>query len=880
MSASHSEHKSQSGTGGEGTSQPVPFAIQSDTQCTQVPLTCGLCMPKGHLFKASSAQIHFQNNDSAALSETTSVNADAEVLNRWHDGSIRWVQVNFVAPELPKGTIQATASFQSSSQEDKTAPVSLRAVTDHSYLLDLNGLKTKIDTLVFDQNGHSLQLFVKSLNQTSKTIHRQRFESTLCLNQSPDIELKLTFDVWPTTGTVDVSTRIRNKQRAIHAGGLWDLGDQGSFHFGGVHLQMSSASSRNSQLTVNLNGPSATMDLTDGPFTLIQHSSGETNWNSSNHIDANGRSTVQQNGFYVTAGDRNGEGTQASPTICLANQDGQLQVAVPEFWQQFPNGIDCQPDFGTVSVGLFPQTKTASYELQGGEQKTKRFVFSHDSKSSSTVENALSWVHAPPRVLPDSDWVRNCNVIPWLPNAEQSALQNPDQHKRLDTYLTSARSGDRSLKKRREAIDEYGWRNFGDIHADHEQTHFAGTNTIVSHYNNQFDLIFGAIQNLIVSGDATWYDLFDPMARHVMDIDIYHTDQDRACFNGGLFWHTDHYVDAQTATHRTYSKKNAGDGGYGGGPSNEHNYPTGLLYYYFLTGNTEARESVLSLADWVINMDDGRQTLFGTIDSGHTGLASKTVFDDFHGPGRGVGNSINACLDGWLLTADPKYMAKAEQLIRRSVHPNQDCDALHLADAEGHWSYSVCLTALGRYLHIKMGDDQLDDSYEYVRQTLVHYGHWMAKSEKPTLSVPEDLEYPTEAWAAQDFRKANVLRIAASCCDDADAKSAMNKAADKIQETAWADLYRFGDAHNSSRCLSIIMTEGLRQRYHACNDGDRFPVSKSKPTPTQWTMFELQKQRVKSTLKNPIQLLKAVLKNTRPSTIRQSWDAFKKQTKS
>lgn len=870
----------QTVTDGNSVSKPVPFAIQSDTGCTNAPLTAGLCLPKGRVFEATSADVHLQHSDTSSESETMLVGADAEVLNRWHDGSVRWVLLSFVAPTLAEGKTQASAVLRSSPEPSNAAVSSSLSVKDHCFLMELNGRKILIDTSICDHNGHSLKLSATSFTERQQTVRRQRWESLLHVEGHPDIELAITFNVWPSSGIVDVSTRIRNKQRAIHAGGLWDLGDKGSFHFSQFSLKLSSASSQNSKLTFNLDGPTAKTESADGPFALVQHGSGGSTWNSSNHINGEGEVTVKQNGFRLTFGSQQRDGLRASPTVCLSNSEGQLRIAVPEFWQQFPGSINCEPSLGSASVGLFPAESNNIHELQGGEQKTKRFVFSLNSNGSSPSGNPMSWVHAPPRVIPNSDWVRRCNVIPWLPDANKSVVDNPQHHERLTGYLAAARANECSISKRREAIDEYGWRNFGEIHADHEQTHFAGTGTVVSHYNNQFDLIFGAIQNLIVSGDATWYEIFDPMARHVTDIDIYHTDQDRACFNGGLFWHTDHYVDAQTATHRTYSKNNAGSGAYGGGPSNEHNYPTGLLYYYFLTGNEAARDSVISLADWVINMDDGRKTLFGVIDGGDTGLASKTVLEDFHGPGRGVGNSINACLDGWLLTADQKYMAKAEQLIKRCVHPEQDCDALHLADAEGHWSYTVCLTALGRYLHVKAGDGQLDATYEYVRQTLVHYGNWMAKNEKPSLSVPEDLEYPTEAWAAQDFRKANTLRIAASCCHDPDPKRAMKKAADNIHETAWTDLYRFGDAHLSARCLSIIMTEGLRQLHHEDDHSESFAVSNQKPLTDQWTMFKLQKHRVKNTLKNPIQFLKSVLANVRPRTVRQSLDAFKRQIKS
>ena len=71
------------------------------------------------------------------------------------------------------------------------------------------------------------------------------------------------------------------------------------------------------------------------------------------------------------------------------------------------------------------------------------------------------------------------------------------------------------------------------------------------------------------------------------------------------------------------SKANAANGkAYGGGPSSNHNYTSGLLLYHYLTGDPEAKAAVLGLADWVLAMDDGARTLLGVIDDGPTGLAS------------------------------------------------------------------------------------------------------------------------------------------------------------------------------------------------------------------------------------------------------------------
>ena len=367
-----------------------------------------------------------------------------------------------------------------------------------------------------------------------------------------------------------------------------------------------------------------------------------------------------------------------------------------------------------------------------------------------------------------------------------------------------------------------------------------------------------------------WFDLFDPLARHVSDIDIYHTQWDRAAYNGGLFWHTDHYSDAGTCTHRTYTSQNAKPGqDYGGGPSDEHNYTTGLLHHYYLTGNSESRAAVISLADWVINIDDGSQTVFGLFDDGPTGLASATASPDFHGPGRGAGNSVNALLDGWLLTSERRYLDYAEILIQRVVHPEEDIDELDLLDAESRWSYTVFLSALARYLDVKHEAEQQDDSYHFAAASLAHFGRWMLHNERPYFDHPEQLEFPTETWAAQDLRKANVLRLAAKYCN-AEERVAMLKRGNELADRAWSDLERF-ESRYVSRSLAIAMSEGARDcwlRQQSFEDSVATERQVWKPK----QKFVPQKDRVKQQLKSPGELAKACLSACRvarwPATIR------------
>ncbi len=133
-----------------------------------------------------------------------------------------------------------------------------------------------------------------------------------------------------------------------------------------------------------------------------------------------------------------------------------------------------------------------------------------------------------------------------------------DPHGDYLRLVDAAVEGDDTFERKREVIDEYGWRHFGDIYGDHEAVFHkesgAGAEPLTSHYNNQYDPVAGLGYQFLRSGDHRWRRLMRELAAHVIDIDVYHTDRDKSAYNHGLFWHTFHYVDADTGTHRSYPK--------------------------------------------------------------------------------------------------------------------------------------------------------------------------------------------------------------------------------------------------------------------------------------------------------------------------------------
>ena len=203
----------------------------------------------------------------------------------------------------------------------------------------------------------------------------------------------------------------------------------------------------------------------------------------------------------------------------------------------------------------------------------------------------------PARVFCDPAWYAESAAVPDL-----AAPPDHEGNGRLRALMAAAVNGEQSLLARREVIDEYGWRNFGDLYADHE-TVFAheapASGPLVSHYNNQYDPIAGFCYQWLRSGNPAWWDHFCELAAHVVDIDIYHTNEDKSAYNKGLFWHTYHYVDAGRSTHRSYPRSGASNGG---GPSNEHVYTTGLMLHYFVTGCTASKDAAVGLAQFIIDI--------------------------------------------------------------------------------------------------------------------------------------------------------------------------------------------------------------------------------------------------------------------------------------
>jgi hypothetical protein len=676
-----------------------------------------------------------------------------------------------------------------------------------------------------------------------------------------DLRLQLRESFFFGTGLMRFEITLHNAQRARHRGGLWDLGDAGSTLFEDLSLYFSAPAVAPCRVAC-LTGEAPAFDCTNAQdFSLYQDSSGGANWKSLNHVNRDGRNPCRIRGYRMQIADRESTGHRASPTVCASWGSTSITAAVPEFWQQFPKAISVEDN--KLRVAIFPREYDDLFELQGGERKTHIIWLKfHDAAVQNEIDNcrALKWVHQPVRVHAAAAWYEASGALP----VSSASVRRFGQH--LETILHEATTGPNSIPTQRENADEYGWRNYGDIFADHERLHYRGAEPLVSHYNNQFDMLCGFLVHFMRTEEQHWWEWADALARHVVDIDIYHTVKDKAAYNGGMFWFTDHYLHARTSTHRTYSLHNRTSRrhSYGGGPSPEHNFTTGLLLHYCLTGSRSSHDAVVSLAEWVIAMDDGRRNTLAMIDSGPTGLASGSAGGRSLGR-RAGGNSMNALLDAYVLTRDTRYLEFAEVLIRRCIHPQDDIESLHLLDVEKSWSYTVFLRALSKYLDVKSEAGQFDAMFHYAQSSFVHYALWMLEHEKPYFDQIDRLEFPTETWAAQDLRKANVMRLAANHVDEP-LRTRLRNRGDELGDRAWNDLLRF-ETRATARAVAIVMIEGLLDcglrdratlRQHCVVRPDTADFDRRVP-------FVSQRQRVRSALSHPAGLARLMVRLLTPS---------------
>ena len=759
--------------------------------------------------------------------------AYCRVTQLWPDGSIKWLlceglisssdlQLAISATHLnvsielllPK-VVNATTALLS--------PVS-EGVTDLTITLD-SGSKVKVNkdsplnftiddvlTTAFKASGLTLKrterlsFSYNILNNACKNVAvsiTQHFALTLSDNKLLDIKASST--LFLTDGTLVSEVSFTNPLAAAHPNGQWDLGDPNS-----IFVQSLSLTAEIEPKSCELQLDNEKFDATDTPIHLYQASSGYANWQSKVHVNKDNDLPLPFKGYRLS---KNNEvissGAQAEPLLAITDSASTKSketshlpyyIGIKEFWQNFPSSATLSSkeiDISLLGATVLGDVGDLSTELQPGEQKARQFWFATLPIKSVHVEM-------------NAQYVAETENLPFF-QASSCSLQH---------LIDKAINGSSSLFQKRLDIDEFGWRNYGELYADHEKALAPEVENFVSHYNNQYDPIYGMLCQWLSSGDSKWFELADSLARHVADIDVYHTSLDKPEYSGGLFWHTDHYVQACTATHRTYSKHQPtgvyDDHAGGGGPGGQHCYTNGLTLHHLLTGYEASKAAVLSIANWITHYYEGDNTLLGALlalkNSRTPGV--KNVKTGKYPLDRGTGNYIQALLDRFELLGNLSDVEMVGQIIRNTISTADTFELL--SDVERTWFYTVLLQAVCRFVTLKHQLQQYDEDYFYATQSLVHYATWMAMHEYAYLDKPEILEFPNQTWSGQDLRKICILRFAANFLGEATKSAAIAKA-EALEKTVLEKLSNSVESE-STRVLCLMMQNSNFMAYQNASE--------------------------------------------------------------
>ena len=682
---------------------------------------------------------------------------------------------------------------------------------------------------------------------------------------------------FPSTATLKLDIALHNPKRAKHPDGYWDLGDPNSEYLQSATIEIDTRAIAPTQMHWQESIDTSWQTTNELKWAITQTNSGGKNWDSRSHVNHDNQVIKGKQGYSLTHGGTESRGKRATPTAVVQENSSSLLATLSEFWQKCPSGIEVRD--GDIKIHLLA-TAAGMTELQPGEKCSRTLWLQVSNSPNPDFEATAVNIHQPLTALPHESTLESSDAIEWYAAAPSAADTTPSdsnttshEHQLLNEMLT----GPRSFFWKREQIDEYGWRNFGDFWADHEELYSEDSSPVISHYNNQYDLLHGLLREYLRTRDSRWWDLAKPLAEHIISIDIYDTNRDRAAYNGGLFWHTSHYRDASTATHRTYSMHMVGEkhAVNGGGPSNEHNFTTGLLLYYHLTGSRTARRSIMQLADWVIAMDNGGCDLLAPLSKQTTGSASSTRDRDYHGPGRGIGNSINVLIDAWQLTHADHYLEFCVELVHRCVHPHDNIEALNLNDSENRWSYPIALQALLRFISIVGG--HAPETCEHLRHSLRHFGEWMLDHSVLHFESPEELEFPTETWAAQDLRKGTTMMLIGSMGTDSFSQQ-MHEKGIAFYETALEQLMAF-PSRSCTRPAAIALQQFPIRWFVQKNHREPAENRHKHPaTPATWPEripITTQKVEIRERMRSPIGLVKIAKNACSPAAWVQSAGEFR-----
>jgi hypothetical protein len=323
---------------------------------TGEPVTVGIPCPRGVIVDPCELSLR-------PSADRATVPLQAAVLDRWADGSIRWVLLDFQA-DTEQGALNTYVLAADGANCKSSTAVS--TTTDADAVQINTGAATFLvrpgGAFAFDQvtigtgdcldSGRSgLTVVDRSGRTWPGVIGRVAIETdgplrtvVRCdgeIGTGRDRRLVFTarLHFYAGSATARVVLTLLNPRAARHRDNYWELGDPASILLedASVVLGVPQGSARESWCSLE---PGAPLCPVAQPVEIYQDSSGGERWQSRAHLNREGRVPNSFRGYRARFGDRVAMGLRAAPVVSLRAEDRDVSVAVPQFCQYFQKAIE------------------------------------------------------------------------------------------------------------------------------------------------------------------------------------------------------------------------------------------------------------------------------------------------------------------------------------------------------------------------------------------------------------------------------------------------------------------------------------------------------------------------------------------------------------
>jgi hypothetical protein len=394
---------------------------------------------------------------------------------------------------------------------------------------------------------------------------------------------------------------------------------------------------------------------------------------------------------------RRATGAQWTGPISLEDADHGVTGQVRYFAQQFPKRMWAGLG-GQVVFDLFARTiEHEQYVMGRGEAKRHELLlyFHRGSGQQPRVQAAFRAFEAPP-VLLSPEWYAEQQAFGR--GAALTADRFPRLHKwMLENYTPSLACG-----------VPLGLRNWPDSYSDSVYNAYRGT------WSNLYqEQDYGAYILALLGGSRPWLDYVQAYQTHFMDLDICHHHPDPAWIGASYGispYHTGHQPYALNAP------------------------LAGLFMLHYLTGDPDAREAAVGIADWVCATNQGVGA----------------------GSGRAVGWPLRSLMLAYENTRDPKHL-EAGRALAESALAVLDPRRGFFSETPATWQYrggtpgmnAILAAGLMRYWRAT-GDEAVGRACANMGYNMAY--SWMSPAEPGLLLGSDPLQQVYVAgYAMQDI---------------------------------------------------------------------------------------------------------------------------------